>query len=309
MNSLNIGWWNSTKLHTFKIYNLEENDVVETAKLKIMKMLHISDEEKLELIYRGVIMKNFEKISNYIKDNKSLIFMIKMEDIHTRTENYPKKDLQKIFEKYNEAYLQPGFKEIILRVIKRETITDLLDAIPELSEDLVALSIIKDISLFETILKPSVMKDQLKKHPTLLMSVDYLIREVIKNTNGRLRSSVHLTDEDYSESDDIEIDFDTPNVSGFNHNNIPLFSFSDDGGIVGTLIHSNIFEDVLMDVLDDQRDEGGQALENNPSSLSTQLHQMHELGLFDDLLNFRALQIAGGNVQHAVDLILNRIIE
>lgn len=46
MNTLNVGWWNSTKLHIFKISNLKENDMVVSAKLKIIDSLQINDVEK-----------------------------------------------------------------------------------------------------------------------------------------------------------------------------------------------------------------------------------------------------------------------
>lgn len=190
-----------------------------------------------------------------------------------------------------------------------------MNAIPQLSEDLIALSIIKDISLFEAILKPSVMKTQLTNHPALLMSIDYLIHVVTKNIDGKLRSDVHLTDEDYSETDDIELDYDQANVSTFNPNNTPELSFlfrNDNTRNISSndpVFQSTIFENFLMNATaEDQSDEEEQ-LQNNSPGLSSQLHQMHELGLNNDLLNFRALQISGGNVQYAVELILNRIIE
>ncbi|XP_045466550.1 uncharacterized protein LOC123675247 [Harmonia axyridis] len=319
MNNLNIGWWNTTKLHIFKLNNLQENDMVISAKLKIKDLVKMADLEELELIYCGTIMENTEKISNYVKEKDALVFMIikKNDNIVEKTETT--KDLQKMFNEYNEAFSKFGFKEMLLSYIKPEIITELVNAIPELSEDLVALSIIKDISVFETTLKPSVMKIQLTKHPTLLMSVYYLMHNVMKDIHGRLLSSIHLTDEDYSESDDIEIDYNQPNVSGFESNNISELAFlihnnnisrsNEDGGVIETLFQSNLMEDVLIDVLDDPSDQTGQQFVNNSSGLASQLHQMHELGLFNDLLNFRALQIAGGNVQQAVELILNGVIE
>lgn len=58
----------------------------------------------------------------------------------------------------------------------------------------------------------------------------------------------------------------------------------------------------------------GTANENlNFSSLSVryevQLGQMHELGLTNDAINIRALQTTSGNVQEAVELVLNGVID
>ena len=45
----------------------------------------------------------------------------------------------------------------------------------------------------------------------------------------------------------------------------------------------------------------------NDSELATKLEQMHELGLWDDELNVRALQITEGDVEASVSLILEGV--
>lgn len=45
------------------------------------------------------------------------------------------------------------------------------------------------------------------------------------------------------------------------------------------------------------------------ADLAAKLEQMHELGLFDDEINVRALQMTGGNVEAAVSLVLEGSFE
>lgn len=66
-------------------------------------------------------MENMERIGHYIKDNNSLVFMVKNANTCSEnSENYPTKDLEKIFEKYNEVYKKPGFKELLLVPIRSQ---------------------------------------------------------------------------------------------------------------------------------------------------------------------------------------------
>ncbi|KAL3278162.1 hypothetical protein HHI36_013504 [Cryptolaemus montrouzieri] len=235
-----------------------------------------------------------------------------------------------MFEDYNDAYINYNLKKIIVNTLKPEIIKKLIIAIPELLKDKIAYSLIKDPFLFGTILKPCVLKNHIEKHPSLLLALDYILKKILKESDkNRIRPYVHLSDEDFSESDDIEIDY-TDHVLGntnvsydpititqlanaiqnANRNNLEMNEHEqeDIDMFQLPLFHDRVFENAMLNVLQNRNTIEQQQGPSN-IGLTSQLRQMHELGLTDDLLNFRALGVAGGDMQEAVELILNGIID
>lgn len=58
-----------------------------------------------------------------------------------------------------------------------------------------------------------------------------------------------------------------------------------------------------------QRQEDGESLESIRTRLQPQLRQMHEMGLVNDMTNIRALQATSGDVQAAIELVFNGVID
>lgn len=58
-----------------------------------------------------------------------------------------------------------------------------------------------------------------------------------------------------------------------------------------------------------QRLEEGESLEAIRTRLQPQLRQMREMGLVNDMINIRALQATSGDVQAAIELVFNGVID
>ncbi|KAK9884753.1 hypothetical protein WA026_007602 [Henosepilachna vigintioctopunctata] len=325
MCNLNFGYWNSRNLQKYKLSNINLEERVLYLKEKIIKILDIDEIDKIELLHCGFIMLNAERVSTYMQySDYSIIYVIENNAVTTPKKPRNEEQLKNMLEAYHKVFQIPGFEEIFLNGIQPETISILEANIPELSSDSVALSILRDPFLLKTLLEPSALKFQMEKHPALLIAAHYLIENILQETLGQnyLYSSFHVTDEDFSDGDGIEGSYseqiiDRPATSAFNpittsqlasaleSAHSPTQQTTENGDVFRVPSITNTLRDVLFDHGNGSANMGGP----NTINLMNQFHQMHQMGLQNDLLNFRALEVADGDVQVAIELILNRIID
>ncbi|XP_065339599.1 ubiquitin-like protein 7 [Cloeon dipterum] len=272
------------------------------------------DADTINLIFRGLIMRDGKAVSSYGFRSGDLIHVFAkkqpMETAANKT-HVSDEDASRI------ALSLKSLKQTIVRLGKSDTslVERLTAAIPSLNDDPVALSILREPDLVAHLADTEVLKKARHSHPRLVEAAEYL--------------AAHLTEfskNEASNSDDMETD-DSPRqqpqapqrpITG---NQLAAALASAISGVsrARQTPPQRLFTPEMLNSALAQAFQSVPSLASSPAAPSAvpavtpgpsveqwtqQLQQMREVGLMDDNLNRQMLEITNGDVQAAIDLVI-----
>ncbi|XP_019873337.1 ubiquitin-like protein 7 [Aethina tumida] len=332
---LTLGLWNAAQLRRITIDNVDFNDKVEAFKNAALKILGESND--IDLTYCGVIMDNENTLSSYGVCPGEIVYGTAKKPAPpvVPPKTYTETDIQNvvfIFSSFNIS----GRRTALQKLTRAEVLEEIIAHVPGLADDPIAVSIIQDPELIGHMSNPETVRKMAETHPLLIEAANYIASHIEEDhTTGSPQAS---TSTGYSYSlealsdEDDDLDSDT-NVgsSGLTRNssfnaitaaqlaaaiaNATNTAFNTNSAGVPTtssnqnsVITSEMFSSAIEQALG--APSGNEAPAENPAQrLEPQLRQMHEMGLVNDTLNVRALQITGGDVQAAIELVFNGAVE
>lgn len=220
---------------------------------------------------------------------------------------------------------------------------NIIAATPGLADDPVAISIIKDPELLVHLSDLETVKKIAESHPSLIEAANQIAAHVheeaaLENHHHPSTSSGYsysldaLSDDDDMESPERSNRESQPLTRNSSYNaitaaqlaaaiaNATHMNFTSSGAPAnsrGNIITSEMFSNAMQQAIASSGSTNtsppeqieSETLETIRARLLPQLRQMHEMGLINDSVNIRALQATAGDVQAAIELVFNGVIE
>lgn len=271
----------------------------------------------------------------------------KVKDIPITTQPMSEQDIKALVIAFKTLTLNPSHRNSLQKLSRPDILENIIMITPGLSQDPVAISLIQDPELMVRLANFETVRRIVELHPALAEAANHIAatvhEEAIQNhTAGPSTSAGYSLLDLLSDDEDMESSQSSdsvqpsvsrePSFSGITHAQLAAALASAGGGSsssrpapdtssrpVADTSSSMITPEMVSQAM--QRamaSVAGPAAgfpstpteeeSSDSSNLREQMRQMRELGLTDDVVNLQALQLAGGNVHAAVDLVFSGAI-
>uniref|UniRef100_A0A1B6DYT1 Ubiquitin-like protein 7 n=1 Tax=Clastoptera arizonana TaxID=38151 RepID=A0A1B6DYT1_9HEMI len=282
--------------------------------------------DKLELVYCGNILDDEATLTSSGLQPGVMVHVLQKKEKELPCHILPTspKVVEGILFAFQALKLNSNYKSALQKLSRPEILEDIISITPGLNEDPIAISLIQDHELLERLDNVDTVTRIRDLHPALAEAANHLVAVVHEDSAASPSTQPSSSGFSYSLealSEDDEMDSsqssdstsryftpaqvaaaiasassNTPNVEG--------------AGITPEML-SQAMQQASAALTSTQNstppnENGGEV---SGQQLAQQMQQMRELGLTNDALNLQALQISGGNVYAAVDLIFGGAIE
>ncbi|XP_059475091.1 ubiquitin-like protein 7 [Neocloeon triangulifer] len=281
-----------------------------------------SEPDLINLIYRGLVLRDGNDLSTYgLQTGETVhVFSKSRPTVNKERPQLTNEEASQIALALKSA--AAGIRFALSRLNKADIFENVLAAIPGLKEDPVAVSILRDPDLLMLMVDAEVVKRVSKKCPLLAEAVKHLAAEFADHGKN-----------DAANNDDMETE-DSPRQGSrqITGNQLAAALASAISGVNRSRqAPTRLFTPEMLNSALMQAFQSVPSLANSPAVASNQsaptntaptpptagpstappagrwaqeLQQMRELGLTDDNLSVQMLEITNGDVQAAVDLII-----
>ncbi|CAH0554011.1 unnamed protein product [Brassicogethes aeneus] len=339
MSSLTLGLWNSNQLKRIKIENVNLDGKVEEFKSVAKK--NLGGNHDIELSYCGVIMEDENTLSSYGVTPGVIVYGLEKKKplIEVPKKKYTEVDVQQIVVAFKSFTMSSGYRNALQRLSRVEVLDKIKAAIPGLGDDPVALAIIQDPELIVHMSDPDTVRKVSETHPVLIEAANYIAAHIREEHTMNPLQAGTSTGYSYSLealSDDDDLDSDTnmqqhplsrnssynaitaaqlaaaianATNTAFNTNSAGMPTTPSGSSLITNEMFNSAMQHAFTTASEPSYPMPMTPTEDIRTRLQPQLQQMHELGLLNDMVNVRALQVTGGDVQAAIELVFNGTID
>lgn len=333
-----------SKLDSFRnncLHKLNVNDFGNDVKVlsqMVSKEFNIN-EEQFDLMCFGKILMNNKTLEWYGIRNGSTIFVLNKicfieRNIESNNEMTVKvkpnqSEIQHMVIALRTALMNASFRSMLDKLSEDESRENLMAVTPGLREDPTVFAILQDPDLLITLTEPTNIHKVLERHPCLLEAATYLSatfhEETIANNSGSSTASLlgrgsfnysldaMSDDEDMSDSEGSGEQQNTNNMTATQMANMISRAFqSTQNNANPSTSQPIITQDMLTNALRHSSQPPQPSTSSTASSTaatlrnwSTQLQQLRDLGINDEIVAIQALEATNGNVQSAIDIIFS----
>ncbi|XP_018326080.1 ubiquitin-like protein 7 [Agrilus planipennis] len=344
----------SNQCQLIRIENVDLEGKVYLLKDEAAKRVNVKKQD-IDFIYRGMVLEDDISLSSYNVKPGGLIHVlqkrVKTEAPAART--FSEVDIQQLVIAFKTFTHTASCRTALQRLSRPEVLENIIAATPGLSEDPIALSIIRDPELIVQLSDVETVRKIAQKHPSLLEAAHHIAAHVHEEA-ANISQNQASTSTGYSYSLDALSDdeeMDSPSSEGSPRTAVPLQRNASYNAITAAQLAAAI-ANVTNSSFDSQISSTAPSTPNSASSVITsemfsnaiqqafasspafgsnsspffapvsspspadavdtvisrwqsQLRQMHEMGLTNDIVNVRALQTTSGDVQAAIELVLS----
>lgn len=328
-----------TKLERISVDSVDLTGNTSQLKYEISKKLAVPSNQ-LDIIYGGRCMKDEETLASYgVKAGVTLHVLKRADDSDCNMKVSAMMDVDDVAHLcllLGTPLKRTAYRNIVSNLSKPEYFENIVAATPGLASDPIALGLLQDLDLLVHCADDATFQKIVDKHPTLVEALNHIAADVYSETGALLEqkptaapaASLYsldgLSDDeemDSSQSDDLGAPgtssmqdqqvfpgitsaqlasaLAAASTSGTNQGNGTLATgdVPSEGTSQSTsrVITPEMFSHAMQ-----------QALGNNAQS---QLQQLRDMGIMDDVVSLRALEITGGDVQAALELIFGDFVE
>lgn len=313
----------------------------------VSKTLNRSSDE-IELIFLGKCLKQEDTLENCGVQPGMTIYAFPKHNIPTpapKSTGPPNQaEIHQLFIALKTAQLNPSFHNTLQMLNKPEVMENIIAATPGLADDPVAQAILQDPEMLMLLADPAHVERVLELHPSLADAATPVAAAFHEETSSHRTSSNNattstapplisysldnLSDDDMDAQSDNALSFGgglsspspiTPNqlasalasvASGASGSRITGDSPSQFPASPGQLqtppstprsfITSEMFSQAVQQAL---------GVVTQPPTLQNQLQQLRDMGISNDATSLRALEMTGGDVHAALELIFGGLID
>ncbi|XP_044765490.1 uncharacterized protein LOC123321785 [Coccinella septempunctata] len=334
--------WLDKKLNRIRIDHIGPNGKLEELKSRIVNIIN-KDRNSLEFTHRGRLLSDDEKsLSDYDINEDSEIHVFEKLSSENCPVTYTDEELRKVSWELNVLARVHNFHSIAHRVMKNRAASIIRENV--INADNTAVAYLLHPELLLTLREPETLRKIARKHPSIIRAAAVLCEFIQAQTMQIQASSASgfYYPANNSSGDEEDMDSNTessrdshspsrnPSVNTITPaqlaaaianatNSVASNSSTSTPSNTSNIITNEMFNNALQQAFNNTPSSTppvtpGTATENlNFSSLAgryeNQLGQMHELGLTNDAVNIRALHTTSGNLQEAVELVLNGVID
>lgn len=344
-SSIILGVWNNFQLQTITIDNINIDENVQSFRSEALKKLDPSL-QNIEFTYCGIVLQDEKPLSAYGVTPGALIHAIDKKSC--KTVNNDKKlsegEVQKLLVNFGAFTMGSGYRAVLQRLSRKEVLEKITAAVPGLENDLTAMAILQDPELMAHFSDADTVRKISERHPLLLQAANYIISHIQEiqptaNPNQASTSSGYSYSlEALSDDDDMDSSSDTNMGNPLQRNSsynaitaaqlaaaiasatntafnmgsagMPTTPTSSGTNVITNEMFTSAMQQVFAQASNNgQNSAGEESMESILRRLQPQLQQMHEMGLNNDGVNVRALQATNGDVQAAIELVFNGVID
>ncbi|KAL3289474.1 hypothetical protein HHI36_022897 [Cryptolaemus montrouzieri] len=341
--------WFNKKLNRFKIDNIKPDGKVSDFKNLAIDAMNKKCQDFEFTYRGNILKDDKCLSDYEINENSEIHVIEKLSSMSSAWSPFAntEEEVQNIVSTFRVLTQNPGFRSNVQRIVKSGTMNDVHKAVPDIAKDTTALSILLDPELLIHLADPDTVRLLREKHPSLIHAVGVLAKHLHDQNNSIHQQPTTSTGYSYSLdalSDDEDMDSNTESSrnshpitrnssfnaitsaqlaaaianatnTAFNTNSagIPTTPTNTPNIITNEMFSSALQQAFSTTPIGSPPVTPGENEETSFSSLSVrfenELRQMHELGLLNDTVNIRALQTTSGNLQEAVELVLNGVLD
>ncbi|XP_075221282.1 ubiquitin-like protein 7 [Lycorma delicatula] len=324
-----------------KLENVDFETKIEQFKIEVSKKANLP-KESLELVYCGNILDDEASLSSSGLKPGVMVHVLKKKakEAPRPAQSMSEADIQALVVAFRALTLNPTYRNALQKLSRPDILDNIIMITPGLSQDPVAISMIQDPELLVRMGDIDTVRRIVELHPALAEAANNIAAAVHEEALAGNGSNNSATSSGYSYSldalsDDDEMDSSQSSDSqpqGLSRQGsystitaaqlaAALASASSGGASTsseGAAITSEMFSQAMQRAMSNVSSPTPQATGDgnntndasisSSSALQQQMQQMRELGLTDDALNLQALQLTGGNVHAAVDLVFSGAI-
>uniref|UniRef100_A0A023F8R5 Putative ubiquitin-like 7 bone marrow stromal cell-derived n=1 Tax=Triatoma infestans TaxID=30076 RepID=A0A023F8R5_TRIIF len=329
-----------------KLENVDFDSKVENFKAEVSRKANIP-KDSLELVYCGNILSDDSTLrGSGIKPGVMVhVLKKKTKEVPHPTQPMSEADIQALVVAFRTLTLTPSYRTSLQKLSRPDILDNIIMITPGLSQDPVAISMIQDPELLVRMGDIETVRRIVELHPALAEAANHIAaaahEEAVSSNNCGPSTSAGfsqlmdvLSDEDDMESSQgvsRQQSFSaitpaqlaaalasasqgsssaTAAASGANAVNSVGGGSGEASSAITPEMVNEAMQRAMATVAPNSRigaiSEGSSQGGNN--DLTEQMRQMRELGLTDDVINLQALQLAGGNVHAAIDLVFSGAI-
>ncbi|XP_073979135.1 ubiquitin-like protein 7 isoform X2 [Rhodnius prolixus] len=337
-----------TSLYDFKKIKLENVDFdskVENFKCEVSRKANIP-KDSLELVYCGNILSDDSTLrGSGIKPGVMVhVLKKKTKELPHPTVPMSEADIQALVVAFRTLTLTPSYRTSLQKLSRPDILDNIIMITPGLSQDPVAISMIQDPELLVRMGDIETVRRIVELHPALAEAANHIAaaahEEAVSSNNCGPSTSAGFSQlmDVLSDEDDMESSQGVSRQQSFSAitpaqlaaalasasqgsspataalggnavNSIGGGSGETSSAITPEMVNEAM-QRAMATVAPNSRlgtNSEGTSQEGN-NDLTEQMRQMRELGLTDDVINLQALQLAGGNVHAAIDLVFSGAI-
>lgn len=318
-----------------KLDDIDFNIKIEHFKVEVSKKAN-APKESLELVYCGNILDDEATLhSSGIKPGVMVhVLKKKAKEVPKPVQSMSETDIQNLVVAFRTLTLNPSYRNALQKLSRPDILDNIIMITPGLSQDPVAISMIQDPELLVRMGDIDTVRRIVELHPALAEAANHIAAAVHEEavtgnastqptTSGYSYSLDALSDDeemDSSQSSDSQPQSSRQQFSTItaaqlaaaiaSASGTSVASTSSESGGITSEMFSQAMQRAIATVAPVQSSGGERSDPENSTSgqLAQQMQQMRELGLTDDVLNLQALQLSGGNVHAAIDLVFSGVI-
>lgn len=256
--------------------------------------------------------------------------------------NLSEAEIQQLVMAFRAFTLSYGYRATLQKLSRPEVLENIIAATPGLSKDPIAIAMIQDPELIVHMSDPDTVKLIAKHHPTLIDAANHIAAHVHEEAATNSTQPGPSTGYSYSldalsDDEDLFNGSETPReatpltrntsynaitaaqlaaaISNATSNYGSSGSQSTSPATTGNVITNEMFTNAMQQAFAaastpiNAPSPGMESMEAIRTRLQPQLQQMREIGLGNEAVNIRALQATSGDVQAAIELVFNGVID
>lgn len=311
----------SNSLKRFTVDNINLSDNVGTLKNEIAKHLSVSPTE-IEVVYGGKCLKEGQSIeSQNLKPGITLHILKAIEPIPPQQKaKLESTEIQQLMIALRTAMLNPAFRETLQKLSKPETLENIMAATPGLADDSTAVAILQDPDLLLHLMDVNNFSRVVEAHPALAEALNHITAAIHEDTSSTSSgSAAHMLASAYlypwdgiSDDDDDAMDpSEHPNENAglpADEMAFPAITQAQLASALAAVTSGGSLPNVQPESMDSSSmispELFSQAVQQAMSAATqAQLQQLRDMGISNDAVSLRALEMTGGDIHAALELI------
>uniref|UniRef100_T1J358 Ubiquitin-like protein 7 n=1 Tax=Strigamia maritima TaxID=126957 RepID=T1J358_STRMM len=311
---------NENKWKRFTIDSIKLSDEVRLLKQEIAQRLTVTPFD-IELIYCGRCLNDKHTLESQNISSGATVHVLRSLNQSKQESSSAHKmepnEFRQLVLDLRTAVMNPAYRQTIHRLSKPEVFENILAATPGLAEDPIAIAILQDPDLIMQMVEPNTINRVVEAHPALASAASHVAAAVHEESTGSA-SSAHALASAYLYSLDALSDDDEDMAHFDRTDGLPFGVFPQitqaqlasalaavgstpgtSGGSNNSVITHELFSQAMEQAITATSQEGNEA----------QLQQLRNMGINDEALSLRALEMTNGDVHAALELIFGDFMD